>query len=88
MARIAGVNIPTNKRVLVALTYITGIGPAKSVEILGKCTIDPTKRVNELGEDEPWLLSRPASPQGPAGSGSAHPHECAHPQGPCPRDRW
>ena len=52
MARIAGVNIPTNKRVLVALTYITGIGPAKSVEILGKCTIDPTKRVNELGEDE------------------------------------
>lgn len=52
MARIAGVNIPTNKRVLVALTYITGIGPTRSVEILGKCSIEATKRVNELGEDE------------------------------------
>ncbi len=52
MARIAGVNIPTNKRVLVALTYITGIGRTKSEEILGKCGVNPVTRVNELGEDE------------------------------------
>ena len=52
MARIAGVNIPTNKRVLVALTYITGIGPASSKDILAKCDVDPTARVNALGEDE------------------------------------
>lgn len=52
MARIAGVNIPTNKRVLVALTYITGIGRTTSVDILAKCNVDPTRRVNELGEDE------------------------------------
>jgi len=52
VARIAGVNIPTNKRVLVALTYITGIGPASSKDILAKCDVDPTARVNALGEDE------------------------------------
>lgn len=52
MARIAGVNIPTNKRVLVALTYITGIGRTKSEEILSKCGVNPVTRVNELGEDE------------------------------------
>jgi small subunit ribosomal protein S13 len=52
VARIAGVNIPTNKRVLVALTYITGIGRTKSQEILAACNVEPTTRVNELGEDE------------------------------------
>lgn len=52
MARIAGVNIPTNKRVLVALTYITGIGRTKSQDILAACNVEPTTRVNELGEDE------------------------------------
>ena len=52
MARIAGVNIPTNKQVLFALTYITGIGRTKSKEILAVCDVEPTKRVNELGEDE------------------------------------
>lgn len=52
MARIAGVNIPTNKRVLIALTYIHGIGRYHSGQILGKCGIDPTTRVNQLSEDE------------------------------------
>ena len=52
MARIAGVNIPTNKRVLIALTYIHGIGRTKAVEICGKCGISDTARVNELSEDE------------------------------------
>lgn len=52
MARIAGVNIPTNKRVVVALTYITGIGRTTSKDILGKCGVDESVRVNELSEDE------------------------------------
>ena len=39
MARIAGVNIPTNKRVLIALTYIHGIGPAKAKQITAKLNI-------------------------------------------------
>jgi small subunit ribosomal protein S13 len=52
VARIAGVNIPTNKRVLVALTYITGIGRTSSEKILATCNIDPTTRVNALAEDE------------------------------------
>lgn len=52
MARIAGVNIPANKRVLVALTYITGIGRTTSRKILATCNVDPETRVNVLGEDE------------------------------------
>ena len=52
MARIAGVNIPTNKRVVIALTYIHGIGRFRSEEILNKCAIDVSIRVNQLSEDE------------------------------------
>ncbi len=52
MARIAGVNIPTNKRVVVALTYIHGIGRHRSEELLKKCSIDESTRVNQLSEDE------------------------------------
>lgn len=52
MARIAGVNIPTNKRVLVALQYIHGIGPAKAAEIMTKVDIPEAKRVNELSDAE------------------------------------
>ena len=50
MARIAGVNIPTNKRVIIALTYIHGIGSAKSKEICAKVGIDGALRVNELSD--------------------------------------
>ncbi|MEM8570997.1 MAG: 30S ribosomal protein S13 [Pseudomonadota bacterium] len=50
MARIAGVNIPTNKRVLVALTYIHGIGRAKSKELCDALEIAPDRRVNELSD--------------------------------------
>lgn len=50
MARIAGVNIPTNKRVIIALTYIHGIGSAKSKEICAKVGIDEALRVNELSD--------------------------------------
>ncbi len=52
MARIAGVNIPTNKRVLIALRYIHGIGPAMAQEICDKVGIAPERRVNELSDAE------------------------------------
>ena len=52
MARIAGVNIPTNKRVEIALTYIHGIGAAKAKEICGKVGIELARRVNTLSDDE------------------------------------
>jgi len=52
LARIAGVNIPTNKRVLIALTYIHGIGPAKAQEICGKVGITDERRVNQLSDEE------------------------------------
>jgi small subunit ribosomal protein S13 len=52
VARIAGVNIPTQKRVPIALTYIFGIGPTKAKEICGKVGIPETKRVFQLSDDE------------------------------------
>ena len=48
MARIAGVNIPTNKRVEIALRYIHGIGPSMAREIIEKVGVESTRRVNEL----------------------------------------
>ena len=52
MARIAGVNIPTNKRVVIALTYIYGIGPVKAKEICDKVGLPTERRVNELTDAE------------------------------------
>ena len=52
MARIAGVNIPTNKRVVISLTYIHGIGPAKAREICEKCSISLESRVQDLTDHE------------------------------------
>ena len=52
MARIAGVNIPTNKRVVIALQYIHGIGPAKAREIITKVNIPDERRVNQLTDAE------------------------------------
>jgi len=52
MARIAGVNIPTNKRVEIALTYIHGIGHKKAGEICAKVNIPRERRVNELSDSE------------------------------------
>ncbi len=52
MARIAGVNIPTNKRVVIALTYIHGIGPAKAKAITEKLGITPERRVQDLTDAE------------------------------------
>ena len=52
MARIAGVNIPDNKRVEIALTYIHGIGPKTAKDITGKLGIEPARRVNTLSDQE------------------------------------
>ncbi len=52
MARIAGVNIPTNKRVVIALQYIHGIGQAKAREIVDRVGIIDSRRVNQLTDQE------------------------------------
>lgn len=52
MARIAGVNIPTNKRVEIALQYIHGVGPRIAKEILEKAGIEEARRVNQLTDAE------------------------------------
>ncbi|MCP5405391.1 MAG: 30S ribosomal protein S13 [Pseudomonadaceae bacterium] len=52
MARIAGVNIPTDKKVWVSLQYIYGVGPKISSDILGAAKVDGNKRVNALSDDE------------------------------------
>lgn len=52
MARIAGVNIPANKRVIIALRYIHGIGPFNAKQILEKAKIDEKTRVNQLNDEQ------------------------------------
>ncbi|MBN8704397.1 MAG: 30S ribosomal protein S13 [Bacteroidetes bacterium] len=52
MARIAGVDLPKNKRVLIGLTYIYGIGKARSAQILVKAGVSENKRVHELTDDD------------------------------------
>lgn len=52
MARIAGIDLPKNKRGLIALTYVFGVGRTTSVEILDKAGMDPVKRVQDWTEDE------------------------------------
>jgi small subunit ribosomal protein S13 len=56
MARIAGVDLPRNKRVEIGLTYIYGLGRSSSNEILQQTTIDPDKRVRDLTEAEVTAL--------------------------------
>src|SRR5207253_8653722 len=52
MARIAGIDLPRNKRANIALTYIYGIGHARAARILDAAKVDPMKKVQDLGEDE------------------------------------
>jgi len=52
MARLAGVQIPDQKRIEVALTYVFGIGKTRAKKILSSCKIDPNVRVNKLSESE------------------------------------
>ncbi|MFX0540712.1 30S ribosomal protein S13 [Roseovarius sp. S1116L3] len=56
MARIAGVNIPTHKRVPIALTYVTGIGHSTAKTICEAVGIDASRRVNELSDTEAVAL--------------------------------
>lgn len=58
MARIAGVDIPNDKRVVISLTYIFGIGQASSHDILAKAEIDGNRRVKDLTESELTQLRR------------------------------
>ncbi len=52
MARIAGVNIPSSKRLVIALTYVYGIGPFHAKQICEKTSIDSSKRVKDLSDDD------------------------------------
>jgi small subunit ribosomal protein S13 len=52
MARIAGVDLPLNKRVAIGLTYIFGIGRSRALDILGKATVVADTRVKDLSEDD------------------------------------
>ena len=52
MARISGIDLPRDKRIEVALTYIYGIGPARAAEVLAKTGINPDTRVKDLTEDQ------------------------------------
>ncbi|GIQ71219.1 30S ribosomal protein S13 [Xylanibacillus composti] len=52
MARIAGVDLPRDKRIIVGLTYIFGIGPSTAQKIVEQTGIDPSTRVRDLTEDE------------------------------------
>jgi small subunit ribosomal protein S13 len=58
MARIAGVDLPRGKRIEVALTYIFGIGPTRSKQILDACGVDPDRRTQELDDDDVNRLRR------------------------------
>jgi len=52
MARIAGVDIPREKRVIVSLTYIHGIGPTSASKVIGAASVSPETRVRDLTDDE------------------------------------
>ncbi len=52
MARISGVDLPRNKKMGIALTYVYGIGPVTSLRVLTKANVDPEKRSDDVGEDE------------------------------------
>jgi ribosomal protein S13 len=88
VARIAGVNIPTNKRVLIALQYIHGIGQKNAHEIMEKVNIPFERRVSQLTDQEVLqireVIDRDYVVEGarPAGARPAHAHQCADPQGP------
>ena len=56
MARISGIDLPRDKRIEVALTYIYGIGPARAAKVLEKTGINPDTRVKDLTEDQEAAL--------------------------------
>lgn len=56
MARIIGVEVPSNKRIDIALRYIYGIGPANAIEVLSRAKIDPSVRAKDLSEQQLSLI--------------------------------
>ena len=64
MARIAGVDLPQAKRIEVGLTYIFGIGPARSTNVLQTSGVNPDTRVKDLTEDDVRKISRVIEEQG------------------------
>ena len=64
MARIAGINVPLNKRVEVGLTYIYGIGRKRSNDILTEAGVSPDVRIKDLSEDDVRKISRVIEEQG------------------------
>lgn len=64
MARVAGVDLPRQKRVEVALTYIYGIGPTRSTRILAEASIDASVRVKDLSEEEVSRIAKIIDGQG------------------------
>lgn len=58
MARIAGVDLPRNKRIEIALTYLYGVGPTTAKKILESTGVSPQRRVHELSDDEVNRLRR------------------------------
>ena len=64
MARIAGINIPLNKRVEIGLTYIYGIGRTRSNGILASAAVNPDTRVKDLADEDVRRISRVIEEQG------------------------
>jgi len=64
MARIAGVDLPQNKQVWVGLTYIYGIGPSRSRQILGKAEVPELTKVKDLTEDEARRIRKVITDEG------------------------
>ena len=64
MARIAGVDLPRQKRIEIGLRYIYGIGPTRSRNILGETGIDPNVRVKDLSEEEVSRIQHVIDAQG------------------------
>ena len=64
MARIAGIDLPQNKQILVGLTYIHGIGKTRAKSIVAAAGVTPTTRVRELSEDEAQRIRRVIQEEG------------------------
>ena len=96
MARLAGVDLPRDKRVEIGLTYIYGIGRTTSNRILKDANVDPSTRVRDLTDEEVTRikdvmdstctvegdLRRHPSQKRPSGPRSEHQEQCENPQGP------
>ena len=71
MARIAGVDLPPNKRLWIGLTAIYGIGQKRAVSLSEKANVDPTKKIKDLTEEEVTRLRSAIEAEGAGGRRSA-----------------